>query len=93
MNRNAGPPTFNPETYPVAINEDYPTGENLAIITLRDPDGDVCNALLFFSNFITYVIQEIFIRSVYDTYSFFSNLFFHLLNNCWFVKHTAFEIH
>ena len=41
VNRNAGAPTFDPAFYPVQINEDGKTGEDLAIITLRDPDGDV----------------------------------------------------
>lgn len=41
INRNAGAPTFDPSSYTLSQKlEHFPTGEDLAIIELRDPDGD-----------------------------------------------------
>ncbi|KAH3862817.1 hypothetical protein DPMN_025792 [Dreissena polymorpha] len=41
VDRNAGDPIFIPSVYTAVINEHKPTGEDLTIITLTDPDGDV----------------------------------------------------
>ena len=42
VSRSQGGPTFNPSSYNHRINEDYSTGVDIAIITLTDPDNDVC---------------------------------------------------
>jgi hypothetical protein len=47
VNRNAGAPTFVPDTYnPTEITEHFPTSVDIQRITLTDPDGDAVEMMV-----------------------------------------------
>lgn len=66
VQRNAGPPVFVPAQYQAGVNEDFPTGTDLTIITLVDPDGDVSVAFVFIFCLASYtMIKFITIKNCY----------------------------